>query len=43
MGRRERRSRDESGFVHRFEGPEVLAELGLDAARIARLRAAGVL
>ena len=27
MGRRERRSRDDPGFVHRFEGPEVLAEL----------------
>lgn len=27
MGRRERRSRDEPGFVHRFEGPEALAEL----------------
>ncbi|RPH72136.1 MAG: hypothetical protein EHM78_04475 [Myxococcaceae bacterium] len=27
MSRRERRSRDEPGFVHRFEGPEVLAEL----------------
>jgi hypothetical protein len=27
MGRRERRSRDEAAFLHRFESPEVLAEL----------------
>jgi len=27
MGRRERRGGQEAGFVHRFEGPEVLAEL----------------
>ncbi len=27
MGRRERRGREEPGFVHRFESPEVLAEL----------------
>ena len=32
MGRRERRSRGEAGFVHLFESPEVLAEL-LDIAR----------
>ncbi len=31
MGRRERRGRDEPGFVHRFESAEVLAEL-LDIA-----------